>query len=59
MLHTVDNSIALTFRSVSVMFLRNNSTVLRSVCHAFYRKEQEQFYDIQVYRNRTIHETME
>ena len=33
---TVDNSIVLTFRSVSVPFLRNDSTVLPSIFRAFY-----------------------
>ena len=29
--HTVDNNVTLTFRSVSVSFVRNESTVLRYV----------------------------
>ena len=37
---TVDNNITLTFRFVSVPFLWNDSTVLRSVFRTFYGNEQ-------------------
>ena len=39
-IHTVDNNITLTFCFVSVPFLWNDSTVLRSVFRAFYGNEQ-------------------